>query len=664
MAERDAYYYIVKDGRRIPFASRTGTRVEFPDSWQTLSREATELKATFVAEARNGYGFEFICMARRRYLSGNTDSYFERVIHEYCLRVAMWRQGLLQFLVARNREAEFAEIIRAARELSGYRNMVVGQFADTIETFVFELPEGDDPIDNNIFCISKEHDGRVYKNLLLRNDFCLKLRGAMQYMTYQLKHGDRLLGVVLFGENSQAESYPYSQREEFLEVLANFFVALKSRRLASGRKLLAELFGTDRMAGDEIYAERIAKFRAGSRLAWIDEICRLVAKHLSVEACTIFWKSDDQTQLALAGSTHGHNIEKVTYPLEGKSLTVKCLKTRKPVYKLNVGSESENSHIFDEEIALPHQSWLAYPIEEKGICIGVLRLLHKLSPGKRVTYFTVEDIENASLISNFIATYYEELGHYKRVYQTKEEAQAHLRKAEAAQARTAQFMKSLTHEIERPIPAIGYLLEYLYLAMDKCNIPEGLLPEKKTLLLKIKDCRSGLDLLQVIVNTIGMHSRKIVPKYVEKNILVDLLVPLHRMLSWVAKGSTKDFVYLPEQITSWATLDFGLITQVLVILLLNAFKYANDNSTIFLRVTGVGECIEFEVEDVGEVIAPEDTEKIFGWEYRGATVIAKGYPGAGIGLFLAKRICEALGANIAVKQRVPKTIFAFTVPRR
>lgn len=215
-------------------------------------------------------------------------------------------------------------------------------------------------------------------------------------------------------------------------------------------------------------------------------------------------------------------------------------------------------------------------------------------------------------------------------------------------------MKSLTHEIQRPLPSIGGLLEYLEILLGKSS-----LAEKDNIILKIKDCWSCLDLLQVILETIVHHSGEIYPNRKEVNLVEDLLQPLKKMLDTAAHDEKKEFIYIDNSSHRWVTIDKSLTTQILVILLLNAFKYANDNTEVLLIVNDTSQGIEFQVEDKGEVIPLECTDRIFDWEYRAPIIVTKKYPGAGIGLSLAQKIAKALKTKIVLKKRSPKTIFTF-----
>lgn len=88
--------------------------------------------------------------------------------------------------------------------------------------------------------------------------------------------------------------------------------------------------------------------------------------------------------------------------------------------------------------------------------------------------------------------------------------------------------------------------------------------------------------------------------------------------------------------------DYGLISQVLSILLTNAINYTPNGGKIFIRTHPQdeehGERIGFSVHDNGPGILPEDHERIFERFYRGEAGLQSGVPGTGLGLPIAQEI--------------------------
>jgi signal transduction histidine kinase len=88
------------------------------------------------------------------------------------------------------------------------------------------------------------------------------------------------------------------------------------------------------------------------------------------------------------------------------------------------------------------------------------------------------------------------------------------------------------------------------------------------------------------------------------------------------------------------------LEQVLVNLLSNAAKYGAGHP-VTVTVEAVGACGRLSVADGGIGIAPEDHERIF--ERFERTASAQHFTGLGLGLWITRRIVEALGGTIRVK---------------
>lgn len=312
-----------------------------------------------------------------------------------------------------------------AQEISGSNNLLVGLFSEATQTFVFELPGDDLLYDERIIVISAEENPNTFNilyNIRDSVDFWMPSKfGKVHYKAYKLTHRESLLGVVLIDSDNPSELSPYVEKEYFVHVLANFLMVVRSQQLYNGRELLRGLFKFDEPVGARKFNERVKQFLLGERLPWIDHACNLIAQHLNVDACTVFWKHSEP-RLVLAGSTHCKSLQQAFYNINTPSLTTKCFNSDTPICLTDVGHSPDNSHIFDEDIVEHHKSWLGHPIRAKGIQIGVLRLLHKRSQTGKLTNFFSSDMENARLVSNYLAKCYEELNQYSQMYKAKNEA--------------------------------------------------------------------------------------------------------------------------------------------------------------------------------------------------------------------------------------------------
>jgi len=102
------------------------------------------------------------------------------------------------------------------------------------------------------------------------------------------------------------------------------------------------------------------------------------------------------------------------------------------------------------------------------------------------------------------------------------------------------------------------------------------------------------------------------------------------------------------------------IGQVLRNLLSNAAKYSPEGTPIELRVIGEEGRVRIEVADHGQGIHPEDVPRIFEKFGRGRDRESHKVPGAGLGLYLSRRIVQSHGSELTVQTRPGEgSVFAF-----
>ena len=103
--------------------------------------------------------------------------------------------------------------------------------------------------------------------------------------------------------------------------------------------------------------------------------------------------------------------------------------------------------------------------------------------------------------------------------------------------------------------------------------------------------------------------------------------------------------------------------EALVNILDNAVKYSPEKSCITIRIFRMHSYGLIEIEDEGIGIKPEEYHKIFGRFYRGKGKEVESQEGAGVGLYLTRKIIEEQGGTVSVKAS-PKggSIFRVTLP--
>ncbi|MFG2051610.1 ATP-binding protein [Micromonospora sp. NPDC048935] len=93
------------------------------------------------------------------------------------------------------------------------------------------------------------------------------------------------------------------------------------------------------------------------------------------------------------------------------------------------------------------------------------------------------------------------------------------------------------------------------------------------------------------------------------------------------------------------------LATVLTELTTNAGKYSAPDSSIEIAAAADGQLVAFRVSDRGIGIRPEHVERAFDRFWQGESGDRRGYPGAGLGLYLVRRIVEQQNGWVSLRPR-------------
>jgi signal transduction histidine kinase len=88
--------------------------------------------------------------------------------------------------------------------------------------------------------------------------------------------------------------------------------------------------------------------------------------------------------------------------------------------------------------------------------------------------------------------------------------------------------------------------------------------------------------------------------------------------------------------------------QVLTNLLSNAAKFSPASEAIEIRARADGDRVRLDIEDRGHGVPPEARDAIFQLFYQAEAATTRSAGGLGIGLYVVKRLCEAMGITLDV----------------
>jgi len=111
-------------------------------------------------------------------------------------------------------------------------------------------------------------------------------------------------------------------------------------------------------------------------------------------------------------------------------------------------------------------------------------------------------------------------------------------------------------------------------------------------------------------------------------------------------------------------IDAEAMSQVVLNLLHNAFKYTGEDKKIVLRARRQGKMIAVEVQDNGIGIRAQDKKRIFERFYRADDLLSRDTEGTGLGLAIAKKIVEAHGGRIELDTKAGEgSTFRILIPQ-
>jgi signal transduction histidine kinase len=223
----------------------------------------------------------------------------------------------------------------------------------------------------------------------------------------------------------------------------------------------------------------------------------------------------------------------------------------------------------------------------------------------------------------------------------------------------SDFIATLSHEIRSPLSSIRESVNML------TEEVLGPVSEKQKKFLTISSNEiariTGLlnHLLDASTLVSGTKKRQVAP--FDPNQLVQSAV-LSITPGAQARGIRTEFKVLKQ--APMVKADDKEIMQVMINILDNALKFSPDNSRINIRLTrGPGKhFLTCDISDEGPGI-PKDKKNLIFKKYYRAKEVRKHMDGVGLGLNIARRIVQANGGEIFVKNKPDKgCTFSFTMP--
>ncbi len=205
------------------------------------------------------------------------------------------------------------------------------------------------------------------------------------------------------------------------------------------------------------------------------------------------------------------------------------------------------------------------------------------------------------------------------------------------------FISSFTHEFKTPVACIKGYAELL----ENCdNLTSA---QKDYLKIIIEESNSLSYLAENTMKLAGLDSQTIVTDKKEFSLdgqLEECVLAFDKALK--EKDLEVELKTVPARIKN----DPYLIKEIWVNLISNAIKFSNVGGKIYIKLEREKNEYKISIKDEGEGICEENLKKIFDKFFQANESTSR--KGLGLGLSIAKRICEICGGEIMVDSQVGK----------
>jgi len=279
--------------------------------------------------------------------------------------------------------------------------------------------------------------------------------------------------------------------------------------------------------------------------------------------------------------------------------------------------------------------------------------------GKRAILGTIQDVTRIKEAQNRQRNFNKEL--QAKIYEKTKDLQRANRRLQSLNELKDEFIAVTSHELRSPLTAARGYLSFL---IDE-KILNGMPQEAKDYLVHVYD---NVEVLNNLVNNILDVSRMEMGRFELHKTSIDVLNLIKQVINNLSfqaneKKISINFINKTEMESLILSIDEVRIRQVIRNILDNAIKYSpyGKDINVEIQIRGIG--VQISVIDQGMGIRKSEIFDIFDKFKQGSNSLSQYKGGAGLGLFIAKKIMELHNGMIWAESELRKgTTFHMQLP--
>jgi two-component system phosphate regulon sensor histidine kinase PhoR len=205
------------------------------------------------------------------------------------------------------------------------------------------------------------------------------------------------------------------------------------------------------------------------------------------------------------------------------------------------------------------------------------------------------------------------------------------------------FMSSVSHELRTPLTSIRLFMESLAGGKLPADQRDGV----------IKLLAREVDRLEELVNRVLELSRIETGREAIRREALDVEALIHEAVSAFDAATLSRPTAIRAHVESGLAMigDRAMIVRALMNLLVNAWKYTDDDKQITVIARGAGRYVDITVKDNGIGIDAREQKNVFEEFHRAPAAIDRGTPGVGLGLAFVRAIARAHKGRVLLASR-------------